>query len=686
MKRALAAFTVALALVAVSASAAPAKKPKVGTLQTSAAYSAALGANIDYTVYLPYGYDGSGARYPVLYLLHGRGDTMTAWTQVKSDLDRLIEVGEVPPVIAVMPDAPWSSRGSYYVDSSYTGTDDPGRPVETALTRDLISHVDSTYRSAAHRGARMVGGYSMGGAGALRFALAHQDLFAHALVLSPAVYTPQPPSDSSAREFGGYGNGTAKFDEAVYERLSYPALLSGLDRDRSVRMFIAVGDDEWMAPEPQHDLDFEAAKLYNTIRRSNAVAAQFRVLDGGHEWTVWRQGFIDGLKHLGRTLSATPPAGLPEPLLGGATADRAGGVAGHADGTVTVGMAVTGTGTGLDAVVTRLAADRKTPLWSKQFSTSANDRLYGVIGLADGGVIAAGYTRGDLDGTHAGSPADDMFAVRLSATGETLWLRQFGDPGKADRVYGLAAAPDGGAYLMGYTSGSQDGPSAGDKDAVLVRIDASGQTLWTRQLGGTGEDKAFAGEADATGVYVAGSAGQGMPGAPAIGGLDGWIARFASDGTRQWVKVDGSSGSDLLAGLAIDSAGRAVATGSSAGDVLAVAYTATGTTSWRSVIASGGTDVGADVVALPGGDVAVVGFSDGIWGVPAGGRDVLVVRLDRRGNQVSSAQFGSPRDDAGDAFGEENVYATLAGDRILVSGITNDDVFLASVDPATGLP
>ena len=57
----------------------------------------------------------------MLYLLHGRGDSMSAWTQMKSTLDELIAAEEIPPTIAIMPDAPWSSRASYYVDSAYKG-------------------------------------------------------------------------------------------------------------------------------------------------------------------------------------------------------------------------------------------------------------------------------------------------------------------------------------------------------------------------------------------------------------------------------------------------------------------------------------------------------------------------------------------------------------------------------------
>lgn len=711
------ALLLAVGLAGAVPGGAAASKDRTGTLTTATAPSAALGTPIDYTVYLPYGYADPGnaaTGYPTLYLLHGRGDSMTAWTRIKADLDRMIADGEVPPVIAILPDAPWSGRGSYYVDSAYTGADDPGRPVETALTHDLVSYVDANYRTAAHRGARLIGGYSMGGAGALRYALAHQDLFAGALVLSPAVYRPLPPADSSAREFGGYGSGDQRFSDEVYQRLNYPALLPALDPELPVRMYIAVGDDEVPNPDPAdavHDLDYEAATLYNTIRRADPVSAQFRVVDGGHDWGVWEPAFVDGLKQLAGTLSATPPAGLAAPLHGTAGTDWAGGVAAQPDGGATIGYAASGAvdgqpyAGGLDAVLTRLGPDRKTAQWTAEFGTSANERLYGVVPLADGGVITAGYTRGNLDGNHPGSPADDGLVARLTATGARTWVTQAGDPAKADRFYAIASAPDGGVYVAGYSSGSYGGTSAGDKDAILARIAPDGRVSWSRQFGGPGEDKAYAVAADASGVYVAGGTSAGLPGTTYLGGTDGWLARFTPAGTREWVTAEGATGDDLLAGLAVTATGTVVATGSTGGDataggtdVLTVAYSAAGKQLWRALRGGRGDDAGAEAVALPGGEVAVVGFTGSTLGVPAGGADVLTLRFDQRGKQLVVAQYGTARDDAVDAFGEENVYATLAGDgKLLVSGLTtgtptgggalgNGDVFLAAVDPTAGLP
>jgi len=123
---------------------------------------------------------------------------MSAWVRMKKDFNDLIASGDVPAFIAVMPDAPWSNRASYYVDSqyigSYIGSPHSGVKLETAYISDLIPHVDSTYRTIADRTGRAIGGYSMGGYGALRYLLAYADKFSVAIALR--AY----PESSAARK------------------------------------------------------------------------------------------------------------------------------------------------------------------------------------------------------------------------------------------------------------------------------------------------------------------------------------------------------------------------------------------------------------------------------------------------------------------------------------------------------
>ena len=271
-----------------------------GRLVDGAAWSSALGEEVRYRAWVPAVRDGE--RCATAYLLHGRGDDLEGWSRVVPRLEELVDRGLVPPLVAVVPDAPWSGRGSWYVDSRFTGAP-AGRPVETALVRDLVSHVDATYPTAADRSHRLVGGCSMGGAGALSLLLRHPGVFAGGLVLSPAVYDPLPPAHSSARTSGAFGRGDDRFVEEVYAAHTVEGLLAGYARagDLPVRLFLAVGEDEWRNPLPQdarHDLDRVAAAVHDRVRRADGVSSRLVVLPGGHGWDVWEPAFAAGLPHL----------------------------------------------------------------------------------------------------------------------------------------------------------------------------------------------------------------------------------------------------------------------------------------------------------------------------------------------------------------------------------------------------
>lgn len=294
-----------------SAIAAPSETPMptetpAGTLEEHAYESAILGRAQRYAVYLPAGYAETTLTYPLAILLHGRGDNLASWARVAPELDALIAAGDLPPLVAVFPDAPSSERAGYYVDSAYTGGDAPGAALETAFFAELLPHVEASYRVHADRAGRLIGGYSMGGFGALRYALAYPEVFGAALVLSPAVYTPLPPADSSTREFGAFGVGDERFVDDVYSRLNYPALVDDFTaRGLGLRIFIAVGDDEYKHPDPAdavHDLDLEAHLLFNRLARVPGITADLRVLDGGHGWDVWTPAFVEGMRLLGPRL------------------------------------------------------------------------------------------------------------------------------------------------------------------------------------------------------------------------------------------------------------------------------------------------------------------------------------------------------------------------------------------------
>ena len=146
--------------------------------------SPALGGPLTFSVYLPDGYAPDRGPYPVVYLLHGLGaNSRRGWTngRIEEVLDGLIGAGELPGTIAIMPDA----NNSWYVDSAALGG--PG-DYETAIVRDLLRQVETTFGARADRGDRAVAGISMGGYGALRFAFFHPDLFGAVASLSGGLF------------------------------------------------------------------------------------------------------------------------------------------------------------------------------------------------------------------------------------------------------------------------------------------------------------------------------------------------------------------------------------------------------------------------------------------------------------------------------------------------------------------
>ncbi len=128
-------------------------------------------------VYLPPGYDGAAASYPVIYWLHGfTGFGLSAlspspWVPTLPECMERAIAGGAPPAILVMADGFTKFGGSQYLDSEATGR------YEEYVTGDLVTHIDRRYRTLADPSHRGICGKSSGGFGALALAMRNPDLF-----------------------------------------------------------------------------------------------------------------------------------------------------------------------------------------------------------------------------------------------------------------------------------------------------------------------------------------------------------------------------------------------------------------------------------------------------------------------------------------------------------------------------
>jgi S-formylglutathione hydrolase FrmB len=261
---------------------------QAGTIATREFDSAALNRKWIYSVYLPTGYEASTAKYPVLYLLHGNAQSHKDWAargSIQATADALIASGDIPAAVIVMPDA----STTWYVDRK--------EKMETAVLQDLIPDVEKFYRVQTHRGGRFIAGLSMGGYGAMRFAMLYPEKFAAAGLLSPAIYSPSPPANSSVRRVGVFG--TENFDDALWQSMNYPALWKAyMAKQIQVPMYINSGDDD------DFFIEADATRFYSLLRE-NKQPAELRIVNGAHAWPVWSSTIGDAMKYLFKY--ATPP-------------------------------------------------------------------------------------------------------------------------------------------------------------------------------------------------------------------------------------------------------------------------------------------------------------------------------------------------------------------------------------------
>jgi hypothetical protein len=210
--------------------------------------------------------------------------------------------------------------------------------------------------------------------------------------------------------------------------------------------------------------------------------------------------------------------------------DTARGVADSEGNVIVVGSTegVLGSGqkSGLgDAYVRKLNGEDGSELWTFQFGTEAQDAALDVVVDASDDVLVTGYTGGDLLGAKS-QGALDIFLLKLDAEdGSKVWNTQWGSDAD-DRPGAFARASSGNLYVAGATSGSLQGVSVGQNDALLTKLDVDGKVLWTEQWGSEGEDSSVGLGLDSDeAAYVIGDTDGALAGASA-GAFDAFVKRL----------------------------------------------------------------------------------------------------------------------------------------------------------------
>jgi enterochelin esterase-like enzyme len=246
-------------------------------------------------VYLPPSYaTDKNRRYPVVYLLHGYGLTGERWVpfiNLPESADKTAAAGTAKEMILVSPDAFNKYNGSMYSSSPVIGD------WETFIAEDLVSYMDTHYRTIANRMSRGLAGHSMGGYGTVRIGMKRPDVFSSMYIMSAcclmnnpgagrggqaaAKAAPKQPAPDEAKakqgkngKGGGVGNVQAAEASAWSPNPNNPPDFYDLPtRDGEVVPSVAA---KWIANSPLAMVD----QYVTNLRKYHAIAGDCGLQDG----------------------------------------------------------------------------------------------------------------------------------------------------------------------------------------------------------------------------------------------------------------------------------------------------------------------------------------------------------------------------------------------------------------------
>jgi S-formylglutathione hydrolase FrmB len=251
------------------ASAAPAAAA-AGTIYQSSFRSTALGGTIHYGVYLPPGYATSGKRYPVIYFLHGLPSRETAYRKIGWIADAVEQSGHQAIVIGAQGtrgndiDPEWLDRG-------------PGEKWETATAGELVSVVDSRYRTFHSRYGRAIIGFSAGGYGATLIGFHHPDEYS--VIQSWSGYF--RPTNIEGTAVLDLGSKKANDHASMYAIAQHLHSVLGANYTHTHFGFYVGQSDSRFRSDNEH--------LHQVLTQSGLPHLAFGISPGGHEGSLWQR-------------------------------------------------------------------------------------------------------------------------------------------------------------------------------------------------------------------------------------------------------------------------------------------------------------------------------------------------------------------------------------------------------------
>ncbi|SFA72388.1 Por secretion system C-terminal sorting domain-containing protein [Flavobacterium swingsii] len=188
-------------------------------------------------------------------------------------------------------------------------------------------------------------------------------------------------------------------------------------------------------------------------------------------------------------------------------------------------------------------------IWKKCLGGTSHDAAYDIQITSDGGYIITGVSSsldGNVTGNHGGG-SRDFWVVKTNATGDIIWQKSLGGTSE-DFSHNIQQTTDNGFIVTGYSSSNNSDVTGnhGNYDCWIVKLNATGDIIWQKSLGGTNIDSAYSTKQTTDGGYIVAGYSSSNDGDVSgnHGNNDMWIIKLNNSGDIVWQKTLGGSADD----------------------------------------------------------------------------------------------------------------------------------------------
>jgi hypothetical protein len=348
-------------------------------------------------------------------------------------------------------------------------------------------------------------------------------------------------------------------------------------------------------------------------------------------------------------------------------------------------------------------------IWAKQFTGATfTENAYAIAVDANGNVYTTGMFSGTIDfnpgaGTYnlMAPGSYDVFVSKLDSSGNFVWAKQFiAGSGNTDYGYSIALDDSGNVYTAGQFmstcdfdpgAGVYNLTSAGNNDIFISKLNASGNFVWAKKMGGTASDGGLAITLDGSGnIYTSGwfmgtvdfDPGAGTYNLSTSSSSDGdiFVSRLDNSGNFAWAKRMGGTGIESGNAIAVDAGGNVYTTGDFSGtsdfdpdtgiynlssianqyDIFVSKLDSSGNFAWAKQMGGALADFGYGIAVDASGNAYTTGYFNsatadfdpgtGTYDLTCFGvKDIFISKLDSSGNFIWAGQLGGA--DYDDGFG-----------------------------------